>query len=501
MRKCSGSMTVFVSLTLLLIASLLFTLVEGARYHCLKSLADMDRITETASAFAEYDTALLEQYGLLFLDDSYGSGTENLNRIAGRIMDLSEYNLNPNTAFGSDFLRMRMMDCEVELYELATDYGGDAFRRQVVEYTKENLGTIALEEFARRMKEGEKAEEKASGLNPSGKVSAGKQTAKANREKEAAAAENGEELASNGIAPATDFENPLDFFESLMSSSPLVWVVPKDKTVSTKETDLSDSLMKRSVNVGNYPNHKSTGAADKLLYLAYLNEKFGCFTNVKENKRLDYELEYILYGRDSDRKNLESALRRILLIREATNYVYLQTDAEKKAIADSIAVAIAGVTLSPELIPIIREAILVAWSLVESMMELRTLLSGGRVAIIKTAASWKTDVLHPATSFRKGNGTDSQSGGLSYADYLFQFLLLESGQKLNYRTMDMIEQNVRLLRGTTGFRMDCMIQRMKVGYAYQAKPLFLTFVTIGDIDRGNYEFLKEQSISYLVGDG
>lgn len=504
-RAVKGEMTVFLSLTLMLIASLLFTLAEGARFRCLRSIADMDRILETESAFAEFDTALLEQYGLLFLDDSYGTGVENLNRVAGRIMTLAESNLNPDTGLGSDLLRMKMRDCGIESYELATDYGGDAFRRQAAEYTRENLGSMALDLMQQRIREGSDdnvstVSRSAEGYDPAGKVSAGKKAAKEAREAEKAAREAGEELPDNGIEPATDFENPLELFETLFSSSLMTLVLPKGKTMSTKETDLTDSLMRRQLNIGNYPEHNATGTAEKLLFLAYLDRQFGCFTNVGKEKRLDYELEYILCGHDSDAKNLAAVTARILLIRQVTNYLYLQTDGEKLAIAESIAVAIGGVTMNPIVVAIVKQAILAAWAYIESLMEMRTLLSGGRVAVIKTAADWKTDVLHPATSFRSGEGAEDKTIGFSYADYLMQFLFLTDDKTVNLRTMDMIEQNIRMQRGGNGFRMDCMIQRMDVSYAYEAKPLFLCFVTIGDIDRGNYRFDKEYRISYLTGD-
>ncbi len=495
-----GEMTVFLSLTLMLIAALLFTLVEGARFKCLRSMADMDRVMEAQSAFAEYDVMLLKEYGLLFLDDSYGTGTENVKRIAERIMTLSEANLNPDLTFGSDLLRMRMVDCSVDCYELATDYGGEAFRKQVVEYVKENLGSIAIDAFERRIKEGESGttEPDTAGFDPSGTVSSGKQAVSDAKAAAQAAKEKGEELPDCGIPPATDYEDPLELFDMLSGSSPLVLVMPEGKEVSVKKADLSDSLLKRTLYTGNYPQKTGANYADTLFYMMYLNQQFGCCTKVKPGKRLDYELEYILCGHDSDRENLEAVVRRILLIREMTNWLYLQTDAEKKAIADSIAVAIAGATLSPELIPVIRQAILVAWSLVESLMEIRTLLSGGRVAVVKTAADWKTDVLHAATSFHKGEGTGSKSKGFSYSDYLFQFLMLENRTTLNMRTMDMMEQNIRMKQGTNAFRMDCMIQKMNLSYLYEARPLFLSFVTIGDIDRGNYRFDQEYKISYLL---
>lgn len=503
MRKAAGKtvrgeMTIFLSLTLLLIASVLFTLVEGARYRCLRSIADMDRVLEAESAFAEYQAELLKQYGLLFLDDSYGSGTENLNRIAGRIMDLSEYNLNPETGFASDLLRMQMKDCGVDAYEVATDYGGDAFRLQACEYAMENLGLTALEMFSQRVENAGKGKQVSdtTGYSASAKISAGRNAAREAREAEEKAAEEGTELTPNGIQPATDFENPLDLFDSLSGRLFLTMILPEGHTLSTKTADLSDIIERRKLYKGNYKTHKSTSIADTMLFFMFLDQSFGCYTGQKENKKLDYELEFLIAGHDSDKKNLETVTKRILLIREVTNFLYLQTDLKKVAIAESIAVAIGTLTMTLPAVEIIKQAILAAWAYVESIMELRNLLEGKKVALIKTEADWITDVLHPKSSMKQGT-RDCSSLGLTYHDYLVQFLMLMRPELQNYRAMDMIELNLRMKEGN-GFRMDCMIQKMDLSYRYEARPLFLSFVTIGDIDRGNYRFNQEHRISYLL---
>ena len=500
-RRVRGEMTVFLALTLMLVASLLFTLIEGARYRCLRSIADMDRIMEAESSFADYNVELLKQYGLLYLDDSYGTGTANINRIAGRIQTLSESNLNPDTGLMTDLLRMKMTDCGVDEYELATDYGGDAFRRQAVEYTKENMGSLVFGAFEDRVQKGKKGKnmEDTAGYDPAAKVSSGRNAAKSAHEAEEAALEKGEELTPNGITPATDFENPLDLFDSLHAGSLLAVVLPEGRQLSVKKADLSDSLLARNRNKGNFQDIKKTSIADRMLFLMYLDQSFGCFTEVKEGKCLDYELEYIISGHDSDQRNLEDVLSRILLIREVTNFLYLQTDAEKIAIAESIAVAIGTATMTLVFVELIKQAILAAWAYVESLCELKTLLSGGKVAIIKTAMDWQTDVFHPARSFKGKKGGDGDPMGLSYRDYLVQFILLMGDETLNFRSMDMIEQNIRMKEGKKTFRMDCMIQQMKLSYQYEARPLFLSFVTIGDIDRGNYRFDQEYEISYLTG--
>ena len=53
-QKRDGSMTIFVSLVMLLVASVLFTLLEAARFPGLDAKADMNAMLSVESAFAEY---------------------------------------------------------------------------------------------------------------------------------------------------------------------------------------------------------------------------------------------------------------------------------------------------------------------------------------------------------------------------------------------------------------------------------------------------------------
>ncbi len=484
MKKVRGEMTVFLSLTLMLVAALLFTLVEGARYRCLASYARMDSVMEANSSFAEFDRALLEDYGLLYLDDSYGTGKENLNRVVSRIMNLSRENLDPKTGLGTDFLRMEMKECSIDAYELATDYKGDAFRRQLVEFAKENLPMEAVDILNLN---------KASPVNAKGAASfavlKGKQMGTLRLTDEAPS------------IPSLEFENPLDFIDSLSGKEVLALVAPKDRTISVKRVDLKNVTDKRNNNVGNYEKHKGTGMDSLMWYLIYMKHYFGNFLEPKEGKALDYEMEYMLYGKDNDRKNLECVCGRIMEIREALNLAYLETDAEKSGIATIIATIIALLLANPEAIEALQKAILLAWAHIESLQEMRRLLMGGRIPYVKNAQNWITDVLFPVTSFSENFGVEDDPNGISYQDFLTAFIAVMTAKKQNYRMMSMMELNIRQKEGKGEFRMDCMMQRMDLGYVYEAKPLFLSFVTIGKIDRGAYRFNEEFKISYLTGDG
>ena len=79
-----------------------------------------------------------------------------------------------------------------------------------------------------------------------------------------------------------------------------------------------------------------------------------------------YELEYIVNGRNSDAKNLELTLIKILAIREGLNYVHILMDQQKMSQVHELAMAIAGMFCIPALVGVISALIIGVWALTES---------------------------------------------------------------------------------------------------------------------------------------
>ncbi len=67
-----GSITVFLTLILGVILSLVLTVVESARYSTEIARIEMSLYMGLHSIFAEYNRELLSQYDLYFIDSSYG---------------------------------------------------------------------------------------------------------------------------------------------------------------------------------------------------------------------------------------------------------------------------------------------------------------------------------------------------------------------------------------------------------------------------------------------
>ncbi|MCR5304009.1 MAG: DUF5702 domain-containing protein, partial [Lachnospiraceae bacterium] len=145
--------------------------------------------------------------------------------------------------------------------------------------------------------------------------------------------------------------------------------------------------------------------------------------------------------------------------RFAANWLYIQTDSEKKGAAEAVANAIAFVTLCPEVAEPLTQAILFAWSFMESIMDMKVLLGGGKVPIYKSYDTWITSIKNIGGNLGESEGSRS---GLTYREYVGIMLLLNDFDKSVMRTMDIMELNVRTAPGNENFRMDWCLDSFKV---------------------------------------
>ena len=73
--------------------------------------------------------------------------------------------------------------------------------------------------------------------------------------------------------------------------------------------------------------------------------KFSSFTEQKEeNELLDYQLEYILTGKKSDKENIEGVTKRLKLIREGINVAYIFSNSKMRSEAKALASELFGWT-------------------------------------------------------------------------------------------------------------------------------------------------------------
>ncbi len=487
----------------MLIASFLLALLESARVKGLEAYSGMQRENALESVLSEYDRDLFDRYGIFLLDGGYGTGSLQFAQINGRLLEISQKNLRPDRVRSflhetQNFYQMDVAQAEVEQYLLATDYDGAPFRAMAAESMKRRYPIGMLRTLSERLQQSERAMDQAQ-QSRSAMDQAQQQIEDAKKQaadQAAAAAANGETAAPPAEVP----QNPIDVIKELKKADVLTLVMPRGMAVSGKQINRTTTLEHRQLIQGNEPWSSSGDWYEKVLYQQFLQTQFGCFTSGSVSAgALDYELEYIQAGKASDRANLKSVVQTLLSLREGANYLYLQTDAAKQAEAYELAAAIAAAFAVAPATPLVAQGILAAWAYAESILDVRTLLSGGRIPWIKTAESWSSD-LSGIGSLLTGNATaKTTEQGEDYPGYMQKLLYLKSARDLNYRAMDLMEWYKEACSGTQ-IRMDAMLLSVRAAFSYEAKPLFSDLVTLRRLETDSFAFAASETASYLNED-
>jgi hypothetical protein len=117
------------------------------------------------------------------------------------------------------------------------------------------------------------------------------------------------------------------------------------------------------------------------------------------------------------------------------------------------------VVLAPEIETLLKDSILLGWAYVESLYDVRTILAGGRIPLMKNENTWHYSLQEMLESDDKSYGS---SDGLSYSDYLRIFMFLTNEETLTERAMSMVEADIRLTEGNESFRLDACIDMAEI---------------------------------------
>ena len=188
--------------------------------------------------------------------------------------------------------------------------------------------------------------------------------------------------------------------------------------------------------------HTSWGEdlSDKGKVIAYACDVFSCYTDENEDeiKVFDCELEYLISGRKSDYENLEDCCIKLIALRLPENMRCLLGDSVRMSKVKSISMSLSAITAFMTE-KAIRYLIAGAWAYVESMAEVRRLLAGHKIEIVKTSSAWITDLENIIDSMESGHESDK---GLSYEQYLMLLLAMEQ-DRIYYRMLDVMDMNAR----------------------------------------------------------
>jgi len=469
MKRLKGEITVFLSLVLVILTSLLCSVIEEARSNAVcfqtECVADMG----IQSALAEYNRELLEQYDLFFIDIGYGTKEGGYILLEEHIRDYMEKNFQIEkgifTVAYRDMLQLHADSVAILEAACALDGRGEVLERKAVDYMLDRYGLLDLSEISQA----------SDTIRTEGFLGSMMEEKRIKNEQEIRKVDTSVK-DEDGKKHKIPINNPADKVNSRRGSGGILTLVTKEKGISDKEAVLQELISHREYEEkdGFLAGEQEISAAEDLLFQKYLMEKCGCYTKQKEGAGVDYQMEYILAGKSSDRENLRAVVNRLLLLRETSNFLYLLSDSEKMAEAEALAMTLAAVILFPELKDLIKLSIVIAWSYAESVNDVKILLEGGKVPLGKSSMSWNMG-LQNAMRLDLVGEKNGFGQGLTYEQYLHTLLAVMKKEDRNMRFMDIVEMDIRQTPGNQNFCIDhcihCFTAKMTVssqeGHCYE----------------------------------
>ncbi len=449
----SAYLTVYLALTMTVLISLCLALIEGARSNAIRLEAECAVDAGLNSIFAEYHRELFKQYNLFAIDSAYGCGYPGRENTTQQLRYYIEENLSMEDIFledflYKDFLAICLKDVELTEVSLLTDGNGEVFRRRAVEAIQEEVGLALLEDIVEWTKTVEEHQ-----LNERD-VMAEKQQA----DEKLAEYDGTKVQISEKEWKVVEPDNPTEALEVLRSKG-ILTVVANPLTLSNKavleENLLTTRMENNLLNEGNMSLEEASDwdeLAERFFFQEYLLKYMGRYGEEKENAALDYQMEYLLSGEYNDTDNLKSVANLLLFIRAAANATYLFADEEKCMEAELLGLVLATLLTLPEIASLLKTIILFGWVYAESVYDVKTILEGGRIPLLKNKTTWHYSLEDALMGDIQTEVLETE--GLSYEDYLRIFMMFTDLDTLTCRAMDVVEADIRLTPGNAGFRLD-----------------------------------------------
>ena len=508
-----GSITVFLSLVLTLVIALVGVSLESARSSGMHMRLRLAADASLESVFAEYDDALWGTFHLLFRSAGDRSGETLGNRMLTYAKEGLGDSENLFGGY-PDWFTLEASSAEISDIVYVTDQNGAVFEDAVLDYMKGGIIRILLEEMIARLGvfNDEDAKEKLDESGKKGEFSFNsiysdyeelKEKAEEEHRKEEEArlkeeearqgeggnADGGEAGASppssqdgegntaadgsqasggNGDSseePGISMDDILKTVKNLMRHGFMGIVVNDPNGLSHKAVSgvgfpshLSQSAKsRRSAMTPVSASGSSGNLKNRLLVDEYLLRFLDCYTSEddpdeeEDNDTPEFQVEYVIAGKNADYDNLKTVVNRLLWFREALNMAYLLADAQKSEEITMLATALITPTGQLYLIPPAAGLLTAAWAFAESLRDVKALLAGGRVPFLKDGQSWKTSLENIASDIASASSVREEDElptgkGLTYVDYLRVLLAFVNPESRNYRAMDMIQVSMRKIR-------------------------------------------------------
>ncbi len=466
LREEGGMITVYLSLVFMLLMAVSFCVVEGVRDYQLSSLEEDAFISGGRAALANYDKELYSHYQLFFMDPRERSWLETEAREAMNKRFLQD-------SFYAASCRNLTLSGQV----WATDCQGKVLHQQIRELMKYEPVGVAAEKLTTYLGR----------LQEVDYDSSREKVEEVEEKEDQAKSSQGDQVVQSGQQAQTDTKEVKKWkalkktISGIINMGILSYVVDKPGNISHARlpasglpshmdgqggrTSVSLPVMSFSgiTYLSGYFSHnpaedyRGNVPLEDMMDIAYACSHFNSFgKRVNKDSLLQYEMEYLCIGRNSDLDNLKGTVRRIMLIRYACNFSFACSDPSIGQEAETLAALLAGAIGMPQLASTVKMLYIGALSYGETLLDLHSLLAGGKVPLIKSAGSWNLNLMNASEKLSSKSMVKPGKYNIDYENYLQLLLLMQRKRaRLLYRMMDLMQTNVR--QKEAGFFMkDCL---------------------------------------------
>lgn len=235
---------------------------------------------------------------------------------------------------------------------------------------------------------------------------------------------------------------------------------------------------------------------NKGIFVKYIELYFNNYAKISEygndDTALKYEMEYILNGNLNDKDNLTETIKKLVEVRNLSNGAYLITDGEKMKEITTLAETVATAIGMPFLTPVAQAVIIEAWALTEAVIDVRQLLNGEKVPIVKNSENWNSSIKNIGT-FEDGRKNNT---GLTYTQYLQTMIMTQKTKNTVFRTMDLVQVNMQK-RYNKDFLISECFGMCKVEANLRIEPVFTSLPIVSYlIGNNNESYIYKTKMEY-----
>lgn len=499
MKDEDGYITLLACMLFLVVSALLFVCLDASMVYQAKARTGMAQTGLTEHLLANYNVPLSKKYQLYFLDPRMNSQVLK-EKGEEYYEELFSGSSGPGL-FSSPVWRMKTESLEVKPYGTMQEKEFQFFITQIndcmkYDLTKDLLMKVLGDAVQETEKQSTLLEETVTNLNRNEPENTGSQDASDHTLTPSEVAEGeqaGSEVQKNN--PLQKIRNILEYGvlgivadETGLSDRKLAPSLLPFKNQSGNKITASMNLLK---NLGNISELITDQGLDRLpdnlkeqgpLNL-YIQKYFNCYGKEKntEDTELLYEVEYILGGQNSDKENLEYVVNRLVYLRFALNAPYAFGNEELKSEALALAAVLTGITGTPELMEAVQYLILSAVNLIESVMDVKSLLNGYNIPMIKTMSEWRTSI-----NGEKRGDRESWEKGFDYQTHILILLTLQSNLEQKCCRMQNLMQ-VNIQKNEPEFQIQECRAGIEIKTEVKVKPMFYM---------SEYLLIDEQKMNY-----